>query len=309
MPSRMMGVSFVCALLIGLLSGCGGGGGGQPTTGKATFHVNWPSRAPLIPAATNSIRVEIKQQETVLANRVLARPNAGGSASLIFENLPLGDLLATASAYPTPEGTGVSQATASTPIQIAPGSNTDFTISMVTTINRLDLSPSNFTVEADQNRPLTVTARDAHDAIVLLTAKKLAWTSQNTDIATVDADGIVHGVAPGSAQIRVEDSESGKVGTITVQVPIIVRIVPPTVTVAVGQEQTFTAQVIGNANTTVSWSVQGGASHGTITTAGLYTAPSKAGVYTIEATSQADPQRKATATITVQSGSASGTVQ
>jgi len=53
----------------------------------------------------------------------------------------------------------------------------------------------------------------------------------------------------------------------------------------------------------VSWSVSEGATGGTITTAGAYTAPAAAGTYHVVATSVADSSATATATVTVQSGS------
>jgi len=68
------------------------------------------------------------------------------------------------------------------------------------------------------------------------------------------------------------------------------------------QTATFTATVTNNSNTTVSWSVSP-ANGGTITSAGVYTAPTAAaglpGSATITATSQADTSKTATATVTI----------
>ena len=50
----------------------------------------------------------------------------------------------------------------------------------------------------------------------------------------------------------------------------------------------FTATVTGALDTVVTWSVKEGATGGSITTAGLYTAPAKAGTYHVVATSKAD---------------------
>jgi hypothetical protein len=70
-----------------------------------------------------------------------------------------------------------------------------------------------------------------------------------------------------------------------------------------GQEQ-FIATVSGSTNTSVNWTVNsvpgGNSSVGTISTTGLYTAPSGSGTYTITAISVADTKKSASATVTVQ---------
>ncbi len=81
--------------------------------------------------------------------------------------------------------------------------------------------------------------------------------------------------------------------------PVEVSINPASVTVPAGGTQTFTATVTGSTNTAVTWSVQEGAAGGTITSAGVYTAPATAGTYHVAATSQAAPTKSAVATVTV----------
>ena len=78
-----------------------------------------------------------------------------------------------------------------------------------------------------------------------------------------------------------------------------ISISPESATVETGGSQTFSATVTGSTNNKVTWSVQEGASGGTITSEGFYTAPLKLGNYHIVATSQADPNKSATATIQV----------
>ena len=75
------------------------------------------------------------------------------------------------------------------------------------------------------------------------------------------------------------------------------------VSLAFGAQQQFTAVVQGTTNTAVTWSVDsttgGSATTGTITSAGLYTAPAQAGTHTVTATSVADTTKSASATVTV----------
>jgi len=83
---------------------------------------------------------------------------------------------------------------------------------------------------------------------------------------------------------------------------ITVKVTAPKTTVVVGQTLTFTATVTGTTNTAVTWSVSGGASNGTISTTGVYTAPATVPnppTVTVTATSQADPTKSGSATVTV----------
>lgn len=86
-----------------------------------------------------------------------------------------------------------------------------------------------------------------------------------------------------------------------------VSIVPSTATVAPGAKQQFTAYVSATTNKTVYWYVNGGSANGTITSGGLYTAPSvaPAAPVTIRAVSAVNSERSATATVTV-NGSGGG---
>ena len=74
---------------------------------------------------------------------------------------------------------------------------------------------------------------------------------------------------------------------------------PATAAVDACQTTTFTAAVTGTSNTAVTWSVSEGSAGGTITSAGVYTAPATAGTYHVVATSQADTTKTKTATVTV----------
>jgi hypothetical protein len=77
-----------------------------------------------------------------------------------------------------------------------------------------------------------------------------------------------------------------------------VAVSPAAVTVKVGMTQNFTASVFGTKNASVSWAVDE-ANGGTITGAGVYTAPATPGTYHVTATSVADNTKKSSATVTV----------
>lgn len=79
---------------------------------------------------------------------------------------------------------------------------------------------------------------------------------------------------------------------------VTVSIQPGTTTVTAGTSATFAATVFGHSNQAVTWSVveNGG---GSITSAGVYTAPPTAGTYHVKAVSAADPTASAQATVLV----------
>ena len=80
--------------------------------------------------------------------------------------------------------------------------------------------------------------------------------------------------------------------------PVTVTISGPATPLNTGASRTFTATVGNTTNTAVTWSVVE-ADGGSITQAGVYTAPATPGTYTVKATSQADVTAAATAPVPV----------
>jgi hypothetical protein len=85
-----------------------------------------------------------------------------------------------------------------------------------------------------------------------------------------------------------------------------VTVTPPTAMVRAGTTQSFTAAVTGNANTSVTWSVNtvagGNTTTGTIDATGLYTAPASLptpNTITVTATSAADSTKQGNSGVTL----------
>ena len=110
------------------------------------------------------------------------------------------------------------QAAASLPLLVTANQTTRFSLTMSSTIDHLDITAVSASVGVGATLAITATAKDAAGAVVLLTPAKLQRLSDNVASATVDASGIVTGVAIGSANIRVTDPESGKSGLVGVTV-------------------------------------------------------------------------------------------
>lgn len=111
-----------------------------------------------------------------------------------------------------------------------------------------------------------------------------------------NTSGTFHVVASSTA-----DSSLRATATVSVTAPASgVTLSPSQVTVPEGGVQTFTA--LASSGGGVTWSVQEGNSGGTITSTGIYTAPTTAGTFHVLATSVADSSQSATATVSIISG-------
>ncbi len=149
------------------------------------------------------------------------------------------------------------------------------------------------------------------------TEQDVLWDSSNHDIAGVDENGVVTGIADGIATITARAFDTPSTGseaftqTVVFQVgdgtpePGITEVtVSPTATsVKKGGTQTFTATVAGYgvSDDTVTWSVTGGVAGTDIGLFGLLTVASNetAETLTVTATSNEDNSKTGTATVTV----------
>ena len=80
-------------------------------------------------------------------------------------------------------------------------------------VTGVTVSPTSQTIEARKTVQLTATVAPS-DA----TNKKVSWTSSNTNVATVDENGKVKGVAEGTATITVTTADGGFTATATITV-------------------------------------------------------------------------------------------
>jgi len=131
------------------------------------------------------------------------------------------------------------------------------------------------------------------------------WSVKERNGGSVDATGVY--TAPQTTGtfhvIATSHADPSRTATATVTVrPGAVQVVvrPAAVTLAVKGTRRLVAQVSGNPDTAVLWSVREGNSGGTVDPTGLYTAPATVGTFHVVATSHADPAISATATVTVQ---------
>ena len=149
-------------------------------------------------------------------------------------------------------------------------------------------------------------ANFAPDSIVTVNGQDVASTYVSSTSITLNGSAAVGNLVfavrqPGPGAI------SGNGATVKVSASVVtVSITPPTASVALGSQKSFSATVLGNANTGVLWQVNGitggSAITGTISTSGNYTTPgylpTNAAIM-VTAVSAAVPTSKANATITL----------
>jgi hypothetical protein len=159
------------------------------------------------------------------------------------------------------------------------------------------ISPTAPSVPVNGTQQFTATVTGSSNTSV-------TWSVQSGG-GTVSGSGLYTAPgATGSAVVRatsVADNTKFAEATVTITpLAVTVTVSPSSATVAVGGTKQFTATVANAANTAVTWSVQEGAAGGTVSAAGLYTAPATPGTYHVVATSVQDPTKSGSATVTVQ---------
>ena len=159
------------------------------------------------------------------------------------------------------------------------------------------------------NSTLTVTGTGFSKASVANfngTTLSTTYVSSSVLNATVPASALA---TASTANITVTNPApaGGTSGTVALTVgPVVVFVSPSLMSLVAGQTQQFTAAVTGASNTAVNWTVNGvpggNSTLGTVDTTGRYSAPDLAPVpaqIAIAATSQADPTKSTSATITI----------
>jgi hypothetical protein len=130
-----------------------------------------------------------------------------------------------------------------------------------------------------------------------LTVALLCLVTYATSVVALDAQSI-QPAYPATEFIRMNGQVIAAEHMPSPSASIAVSVSPENVTLGPGQQQSFKAIVTGTSNTAVSWSIS--PNYGTITQAGVYTAPGSiagAPIVTVTLTSQADPTKAGSTSI------------
>lgn len=218
---------FALAMMLGLV-GCGSGkrnasapGSSSRSTGRAVVTLRWPDPTDttrLVPVNSKSVRIRLKEGATTVAERLLPRPDAPPWVTTAsFENVPIITLSASATAYPNADGTGVAQATVTTPITMQAEGDTNLRLTMASTIDHIEVTPGGpLALGVQESATLQAVPRDANNNIVL--ANAIQFTATPEDIVELNPDGSLSGLDVGTTTITAREPESGKFAQVNVTV-------------------------------------------------------------------------------------------
>lgn len=146
----------------------------------------------------------------------------------------------------------------------------------------------------------TVTFNSIAHAALYISATQLTVALSSTDLSTAGTYPVVvtNPTPGGGPSNSVAFTVTPSTTTVTVS--------PSTVSVPIGSVQTLSAAVAGGG--TVIWSVKEGSAGGSITTAGIYTAPIQIGTYHVIATNAADSSQSAASLMNVVNGPTIATI-
>ncbi len=167
----------------------------------------------------------------------------------------------------------------------------------------VSLNQSSMNVAVDATAQFTATVQNTTNTAVSWSVDGVAGGNATT--GTISASGLYTApAAAGSHKVTATSvADTNASASAAVTVGALGAISPTTAFLPPSGTQQFSSSIQGFSNTSVNWAVNqvagGNASVGTITTAGLYTAPTQPGTYTVTATSAADSSVTASATVTV----------
>jgi len=173
------------------------------------------------------------------------------------------------------------------------------------------ISPNPVTVNPNGQQQFSAVVTGSSNTAVNWTATGAGCISYNC--GTISSTGLYKAppVIPNPPTINIiaasqADPTKRAVVPVTLAVSVSVTVTPPTVQLLVGHQQQFSASVAGTSNGAVTWSVSGpgcsGASCGSVTSTGVYTAPAKQAsppTVFVTATSNSNPSKSASATVTL----------
>ncbi|GEM_PF-5912203 len=203
----------------------GDGNGPTRQAGTLSLNIQWPPyEAPstrLLPVAAKSIRVVVTDANgNNVAGTLASRPSSGNTTKVLLNEVPSGQVTVTATAYPESNGSGIAQARGSVPVEVKPVQVASVTLTLDSTIDRVQITPAAPEVAPGGTVELVATALNADGDTVLTAPSKWTWAKEGAAV-TVTPNGdraSVRGVSLGTASVTATETESGKEGTVTVAV-------------------------------------------------------------------------------------------
>ena len=164
--------------------------------------VSPPSAMITVGATQQLTATPLDSQGNALSGRVVTwNSSQPAIAGVDADGLVTGEAEGLATITATSEGKNGTAAITVTPVPVA----------------SVEVSPATASIEIDETVRLTAVTKDADGNT--LTGRAVSWSSSNQSVATVDADGLVTGVAEGSATVTATSEGTSGAAEITVIPP------------------------------------------------------------------------------------------
>ncbi len=268
---------ILSAVLLGLFMGCGGGSD-LVVAGKGIAVTVDPVAVVLPPGGTQSFSARVGGS----TNHGVTWAVAGGATSGSFTGATgvytapaqPGEYTIVAASSADPSQSGTATALVANPLSVS-------------------VDPRAMTLKPGQSGTFTASVTGSPNKSVTWSVVESAGGSftGTTGLYTAPAS---YGAFTVVARSQADPSRFGT-ATVTVGDAIRVAVSPNPASLLPGGTATFSAAVTGTANTAVDWTLDAPSNGCTINSAGLFTASSFPGVYTIRATSRADQSVSGTA--------------
>ena len=292
---------LLLSLVVVSFGSCGGGGGGGGNPPPPAVSVS-------VSPATSTVEIGGTVQFTATV-----RNTSNTAVTWQVNDIAGGD--ATVGAI---SSAGLYTAPASVPspadVTVKAVSQADTTKSASATVTiklHIEVAPATATVPTGGTQQFTATVQGVANTTVNWKVNDIA--GGNATVGTVTADGLYTAPeaipSPNTVSVTAvaqADTSKSASATVTIVLSIAVSVSPATSAVEIGGTVQFTATVQNTSNTAVTWQVNditgGNGTVGTISAAGLYTAPANVpspATVTVKAVSQADTTAFGSATVTV----------
>ncbi len=213
----------------------------------------------------------------------------GGTDTSAVSWTTTGGTITSDGVFTAPSSAGTCLITATSTADSSKTATATITVLTSSTV-KVSISPSRVVLVPNEEQTFTATVTGSSNSNV-------TWI---TDYGTITQDGVF--TAPDTKRTCTIRAISKAYSSAVANAVVTMSDTRPTITldklgatVGEGESTTFTATVSNTSNKSVTWTATGG----TITSTGVYTAPTTAGSYTVTATCVADTTRTASATVTV----------
>jgi hypothetical protein len=213
------------------LAGCGGSTSESSATGGTLrLRIEWPERDRLVPVASKSVVVTaiVVNGEGDLAvekkvdQKIVPRPETG-QLSNVEMKLPSTKIIIQVDASPLEDGSGNIQATARKEVSIPESQTLPISITMVTRIKsvRLTPDPEATTLILGRSKTFTATAESDPDIIVVTSPSKWTWTTSDPSTLSIEPQGDtvkVNALKKGSVTLTATEEESHRTKSVTIRI-------------------------------------------------------------------------------------------